>query len=166
MKLVNRYFLETEPKSFQIFGNNQNDLINCEQNKDIQLNKFFYKEIGADHHWRDRLNWSDERWIDYLSNSFLKIFVLKIKKKLAGFYEIEHHENKNEVELIQLGLLREYRGKKYGSLLLKHALNEAKKLNSHRVWVHTCSLDHEYALKNYTSRGFKIFKQERIYINS
>ena len=29
-----------------------------------------------------------------------------------------------------------------------------------RVWVHTCSLDHKNALKNYLSRGMKIFKKE------
>ena len=31
-----------------------------------------------------------------------------------------------------------------------------------RVWVHTCSLDHKNALKNYLSRGMKIFKTESI----
>ena len=29
-----------------------------------------------------------------------------------------------------------------------------------RVWVHTCSLDHKNALKNYLARGMKIFKSE------
>jgi len=33
-----------------------------------------------------------------------------------------------------------------------------------RVWVHTCSLDHKNALKNYIARGMKIFKKESIYI--
>jgi hypothetical protein len=31
-----------------------------------------------------------------------------------------------------------------------------------KVWVHTCSLDHKFALANYLSRGFKIFKKEQI----
>ena len=33
-----------------------------------------------------------------------------------------------------------------------------------RAWVHTCTLDHENALKNYLARGMKIFKKETISI--
>ena len=31
-----------------------------------------------------------------------------------------------------------------------------------RVWVHTCSLDHKNALKNYLARGMKNFKSETL----
>ena len=34
-----------------------------------------------------------------------------------------------------------------------------------KVWVHTCSLDHKNALKNYQARGMKIFKSETINLN-
>ena len=34
----------------------------------FQLNKFFYKSIGKNHRWVDRLIWSDEKWINYVSN--------------------------------------------------------------------------------------------------
>ena len=34
------------------------------------------------------------------------------------------------------------------------------KENIVRVWLHTCSLDHKNALKNYLSRGMVIFKSE------
>ena len=33
-----------------------------------------------------------------------------------------------------------------------------------RVWVHTCSLDHKNAFKNYISRGMKIYKTESLNI--
>jgi hypothetical protein len=29
-----------------------------------------------------------------------------------------------------------------------------------RVWVHTCTLDHPSALKNYQARGFSLYKTE------
>ena len=51
---------------------------------------------------------------------------------------------------------------------IKSLHNRIKKsfINStKRVWVHTCSLDHKHALKNYLSRGMKIFKSEVININ-
>ena len=31
-----------------------------------------------------------------------------------------------------------------------------------RVWVHTCTLDHPNALRNYIARGMNIFKKENI----
>ena len=40
--------------------------------KDFQINKFFYKNIGKDHRWVDRLVWTDKQWIDYVSNQKVK----------------------------------------------------------------------------------------------
>ena len=40
------------------------------------------------------------------------------------------------------------------------AIKQSFKNNENRVWVHTCSLDHKNALKNYIARGMKIFKTE------
>ena len=34
----------------------------------FQLNKFFYKNIGKKHQWLDRLSWSEEKWINYVSS--------------------------------------------------------------------------------------------------
>ena len=31
-----------------------------------------------------------------------------------------------------------------------------------RVWLLTCSLDHENAIKNYLARGMQVFKSEKI----
>ena len=36
---------------------------------DFQINKFFYKNIGKNHRWTDRLIWSDSDWIKYVTNS-------------------------------------------------------------------------------------------------
>ena len=47
-------------------------------------------------------------------------------------------------------------------MLLNHAIASASRKNLNRMWVHTCSLDHKYALQNYKSRGFEIFKEEEI----
>ena len=44
---------------------------------DFQLNKFFYKQIGKNHQWLDRLTWTDKNWIEYVSNHNLFTFVLK-----------------------------------------------------------------------------------------
>ena len=129
---------------------------------DFQLNKFFYKNVGKNHHWVDRLVWTEKQWTEYVSNKKVKTYILKKQDDLAGYFELILHQN--EIEIAYLGLLEEYQNKKLGSFLLSSAIKNSFSKNSKRVWVHTCSLDHENALKNYLSRGMKIFKKETILI--
>ena len=131
---------------------------------DFQLNKFFYKNIGKKHKWIDRLIWSEEQWIKYVSNKKVKTFVLKNKKNLVGFFELIIHSEKKEVEIAYFGILEEYQNKKLGSFLLSDAIKKSFQENVARVWLHTCSLDHKNALNNYLSRGMKIFKSENVKI--
>ena len=115
---------------------------------DFQLNKFFYKNVGKNHHWVDRLSWTDKQWIEYTSNKNVKTYILKDKNELAGYFEVILHKDKNEVEIAYLGLLEEYHNKKLGSYLLSSAIKESFSDKTKRVWVHTCSLDHKNALRN------------------
>ena len=138
--------------------------LDCPQPVDFQLNKFFYKNVGKKHHWVDRLNWTEKKWIDYSSNQNIKTYILKRNKDLVGYFELFIHLDKNEVEIAYLGLLEEYQNQKLGSYLLSSAIKSAFQNNPKRVWVHTCSLDHKNALKNYIARGMKIFKKETISI--
>ncbi len=131
---------------------------------DFQLNKFFYKNIGKKHRWIDRLVWSEKQWIEYVSDKNVKTYVLKNLNNLAGYFELNLHPEKKEVEIAYLGLLEEYQKKRLGSYLLSKAIKNSFLENPKKVWVHTCSLDHENALNNYLSRGMKIFKKEIIQI--
>tara|TARA_B100001109_G_scaffold200854_1_gene167519 strand:+ start:103 stop:606 length:504 start_codon:yes stop_codon:yes gene_type:complete len=126
----------------------------------FQLNKFFYKNIGKNHKWVDRLSWSEEKWINYVSSKNVKTYILKFNDDLVGFFELIFHLDKNETEIAYFGILEEFQNKKLGSYLLSEAIKLSFKKNINRVWVHTCSLDHKNALNNYISRGMKIFKTE------
>jgi len=126
----------------------------------FQLNKFFYKKIGKHHKWIDRLSWSEEKWITYVSSEKVKTYVFKFKDDLVGFFELIFHPEKKETEIAYFGILEEYHNKKLGSYLLSEAIKKSFQNNVNRVWVHTCSLDHKNALNNYISRGMKIFKTE------
>jgi hypothetical protein len=132
--------------------------------KDFQLNKFFYKTVGKNHKWIDRLIWTDQQWSNYTSDEKVKTYILKNKDDLAGYFELIFHKNQKEVEIAYLGLLEEYYNKKLGSYLLSSAIRNSFSDKIKRVWVHTCSLDHQNALNNYLSRGMKIFKKEKISI--
>ncbi len=89
---------------------------------DFQLNKFFYKNIGKNHHWVDRLVWTEKQWIDYVSDKNVETYVLKNEKDFAGYFELISHPEKKEVEIAYLGLLEEYQNKKLGSCLLSVAI--------------------------------------------
>jgi len=132
---------------------------------DFQLNKFFYKNIGKKHKWIDRLAWSEEKWISYVSSTNVTTYVLKYKEDLVGFFELILHQDNKEIEIAYFGILEEYQDNKLGSYLLSEAIKESLgKKNIERVWLHTCSLDHKNALNNYLARGMKIFKTEIINI--
>ena len=127
---------------------------------DFQLNKFFYKEIGKKCYWFDRLAWTDQNWIEYVSNKNLTTYVLKNNDNLVGYGEIILNKEKQESEIAYFGILEEYFGKKLGGFFLTELIKKSFSLNVKRVWVHTCSLDHKNALKNYLARGMKVFKSE------
>lgn len=161
---VKRYFLELKLSDYKdhnlIIPKNIN--IKEDKKKNFQINKFFYKKIGIDHYWRDRLVWTDKEWLKYVLNKNLETWVMRKGKELIGFYEKETHKDINEGELINMGILKDFREKKYGSTLLSHVIKNSLSNKESRLWVHTCSLDHKNALSNYKSRGFKIFKEEEI----
>ena len=132
---------------------------------DFQINKFFYKNIGKNHRWTDRLVWSEKNWIEYISNSKVETYIMEAKNDFVGYFELIFHLEKKEVEIAYLGILEEYLNKKLGSYLLTTAIKKSfEKKNIDRVWVHTCTLDHDNAIKNYLARGMKIFKKETIKI--
>ena len=132
--------------------------------KDFQLNKFFYKRIGKNCHWVDRLIWTELDWTKYISDEKLFTYILKIKAEIAGYFELLLNKNTKEVEIAYFGILSEYFGNKLGGYLLSEAIKKSFNLNCQKVLVHTCSLDHPNALLNYISRGMKIYKKEVINI--
>jgi len=147
---------------------------NCKEiNLDVQLEKkptidfckFFYKEVGRDFFWRDRLKWTDQDWLDYVNNNFFKLYILKHNNKLAGYYELLYDPKTTSMEIPYFGIFKEFYGKKIGGYLLTDALSTSFKQKITKVWVHTCTLDHPNALKNYLARGMKIFKTEKIFFN-
>ena len=91
-----RYYLEIKDlKDLKITSKpNNNCLIKKLSPPDHQLNKFFYKQIGKNHKWVDRLSWKDTDWIAYLNNSNVETYVLKEKKDLVGFYESIYEKKK------------------------------------------------------------------------
>ena len=168
MEKIVRNFLEIKSLDELKYNKKPNNGFYVEKvlQEDFQLNKFFYKQIGKNHYWIDRLEWSDQNWTEYVSNPNVFTFILKEKDNMAGFFELIFHKDKFEVEIAYLGLLEKYTEKNLGSFLLSEAIKESFINNVKRVWAHTCSLDHKNALNNYLSRGMKVYHTENINVKS
>ena len=166
-EIIDRNYLEI--KSINALIDSKSPELNCSINVvkpvDFQINKFFYKSVGKNHRWTDRIIWSEAEWVKYTSDPKIETYILKVKNELAGYFELIVHTNVQEIEIAYFGLLEEYHYKKLGGYLLSGAIMKSfAKKNIKRVWAHTCSFDHENALKNYLARGMKIYKKETIKI--
>ena len=109
--------------------------------------------------------WNEKKWFEYVNNLDVKTFILKEENNLVGYSEQILNKKKLDCEIAYFGILEDYFGKKLGSYLLSETIKKSFAFGVKRVWVHTCSLDHKYSLKNYLSRGMKIFKNEVLNIN-
>ena len=162
---VERNFLELRDiKKLKFNSSKENKFLIKKIKPDFQLNKFFYKQVGKKHRWIDRLSWTDEKWINFISNRNLETYVISESEDLIGFFELLYNPDLNETEISYFGLLEEYIGKGIGGYALSEAIKKAFEKNIKRVWLHTCTLDHPNALKNYIARGMRVFRKENINI--
>ena len=160
---VKRNFLELKNINELVKKDKPEDNYSVEKTKpDFQINKFFYKQIGKKYRWTDRLIWTDLQWSNYVSNKNLETYVIKNGDDLVGYFELIHHPEKNETELAYLGLFEDYFGKGVGGYALTIAIEKSFEKKIKRMWVHTCTLDHPNAIKNYLARGMKDFKEEKL----
>ena len=123
------------------------------------LNRYLYTHVGGDWHWRDRLPWTYERWMQWLDRPEVQTWVLYERGTSAGYFELEKQAD-DDVEIAYFGIAPEFIGRGYGGYLLTACIEKAWLMGAKRVWVHTCSLDHEAALKNYQARGMTLYKTE------
>ena len=74
MKKVQRYFLDYEFSKMIKFQKSKTKTYSSflNEKKNYEINKFFYKQIGKEHFWRDRLIWTDKQWLKYSSNPLLE----------------------------------------------------------------------------------------------
>lgn len=78
-----------------------------------------------------------------------------------------HADGEGAVEIDTFGLVPEHVGHGYGGYALTLATETAWAFAPdgttvvQRVWLDTSSNDHPHALRNYQSRGFRVFHSER-----
>jgi hypothetical protein len=122
------------------------------------INHFFFINVGRPWRWYSRLSWALEDWKNLVEKESTSTWIGYMAGSPFGY--IEFDQQGEGVEIAFFGLLPQYIGMKLGGFLLSEAIRLAWSLEPKRVWVHTCTLDHEYALNNYLARGFSIYKKE------
>ena len=123
-----------------------------------QLNRDMYLLVGGEWDWVDKYEWSDRQWQDYAESDDLRTFIAHFEGDVAGYYELRRDEP-NDVEIAYFGLTPAFFGRGLGAALLTDALERAWAWDAQRVWVHTCTLDHPAALKNYEARGMTVYQR-------
>ena len=126
-----------------------------------ELNRFLYTAVGGDWFWIDRLSWTYDRWLAWLSRSEVETWIGYLEETPAGYFELEKQTGGN-VELSYFGLLPQFIGRGLGGVLLTRAIERAWEIGASRVWVNTCDLDGPASLANYQARGFRIFRTEKL----
>jgi ribosomal protein S18 acetylase RimI-like enzyme len=129
-----------------------------------ELARSTYLRIGERHHWSSRVPWTPARWRDHLERAEVRCWLARVENEPAGLIELEL-QPAGAVEITVFGLVPEFVGRGLGGHLLTAAARAAWEAQApghpqtQRVWVHTSSLDHPHALRNYERRGFRVVRR-------
>lgn len=118
------------------------------------LSEFFYRRVGADHFWVDRLDWDAGAWRAWVGQPGHTLRSLWWRGAPAGYCETVAADD-GSVEIAYFGLLPRAQGRGLGRWWLAHNLERLwVDPATTAVWLHTCSLDGAAAKPNYERRGF------------
>lgn len=169
MRVTRTYLQLSEPDQFRAaFGEFPDLLVEQVPDPSPAVYRHCYRTVGAEYHWRDRWDWSDEDIRAHLSDPAITFHVATRDGALAGFYELRRVAEDGSVEVAYFGLVLDALGRGLGKHLLSCAVRDAwaSRPPPKRVWLHTCTLDHPNALPNYVARGFVPYKTEAYEVDS
>lgn len=127
----------------------------------VPFYRFLYATVGERLEWTERLKWSDEQLLTYLSRPEVRLFVVYLTGTPVGYVELDAAPSDAATagtEIAYLGVFPDYHGRGFGKHLLSYGVTRAYEDGANQVWLHTCSLDGPHALANYRARGFVSFR--------
>ena len=128
-----------------------------------ELNRFLYMTVGESCNWYLRRSWKWRQWQESITREMVETWVAYQGAMPIGYFELEKQTHGN-TKIAYFGLIPQAIGQGLGKELLEDAIKVAWSTTQQRISLHTCTLDHKNALKNYITRGMKIFKTEVIKI--
>ena len=130
------------------------------------LYRHCYRTVGADWHWRDRWDWTDDEIGQHLARPEIALYLARRREDLLGWYELRRVPDDGSVEIAYFGLFPSALGQGLGKHLLSCAVRDAWAAGARRVWLHTCTLDHPATVPNYVARGFVPYFTEDYEVDS
>ena len=112
-----------------------------------------FRAVGAPWLWFSRLIMHDSALRAIIDHPAVELFEVRDGDATVGMLELDRRVV-GECELSFVGLTPAYAGQGHGRWLLAEAVARAWNPETHRVHVHTCSLDHPAALGAYRRAGF------------
>ncbi len=126
---------------------------------DLPLYRAVHQAVGDPWLWWSRRQQSDAEVLAILSRPGVEVRLLREGEIPAGLVETHRHDD-GSVEVLYCGLIPGWFGRGLGAPLLDAALRAAWDQGAAKVWLHTCSLDHEKALAFYEAQGFVRVRDE------
>ena len=120
------------------------------------LNRFFYLEVGREHHWIDLSAWSDEQWQRHAER--MATMVGSFRGTPCGYGELDRRPD-GTVNVAYFGLLKPFQGRGIGGHMLTEVVRGAWALGATRVTLNTYEVDGPHALDNYRARGFEVIRE-------
>ena len=118
-----------------------------------------YNEVGEAYYWNlYRIGWTGRDWKEHIARPDIEIFTIRQHSEVIGYLELR--KEAGSVEIINFGLRPSNVGTGLGKPALQTALHYAFSSGVDEVWLHTCSLDHPAALKNYYACGFQMIEEK------
>ncbi len=124
------------------------------------LNHFFFVNVGRPFLWYSRLTWTYQAWQKHLKQANVSTWIGCQKGTPIGYAELE--KQGPDVEIAFFGLLPQFIGRGLGGWFLSEVIRAGWSPGAGRIWLHTCTSDHQAALQNYLARGFSIYKKTEI----
>ncbi len=126
---------------------------------DVDSYRNMFRRIGAPYLWSSRLTMSDRSLQAILDDPDVENYELRRDGSPDGMLELDFREA-GSCEIAFFGLVREAQGRGFGRHLMQFALQRAWERSIHRVWLHTCTLDHPGAIAFYRKCGFVPYKRQ------
>jgi GNAT superfamily N-acetyltransferase len=117
----------------------------------LDVYRAYFRRIGENWLWFSRLRATDADLRDRLSRPCYEVYQFEANR---GLVELER-TSPSEVEISLFGLAPGETGKGLGRAMVVHTLRRAWRPETHRVWLHTCTLDDPRALGFYRKMGFR-----------
>lgn len=118
-----------------------------------------FRRVGEPWLWFSRLAMADADLTAIIYDPAVEICAIEDQRGIeVGILELDFRRA-DAAEIGFLGFIPELTGKGHGDWLMAQALALGWRKEVHRLWVHTCTLDHPGALSFYRRHGFVAFER-------